>query len=477
MPVKKNRNSSSWSYVIILLFIVLLGVSIILWMKCKQNARACGECGNVELPTCGSDCVCLTIINSDPSELFSAPVFRVYTDQIIEYSKLPRCFLVTNKGNRELFIAFSYAKTGLKGQIGLGFDQYATVFANPNPQYERDLITYSVQLYTYTDVNYWSFNWNNKQGVRIFVTCKSDNNTSLNTWSYKHGTNGIPDPYKLGNPSIGCYLSQSANTPTDLYKIYEYIPTEPVSGETVITGDTLPMFRIDQQTGGNLSKYGFLDGWRAGECFDTYLFGPIFVPLYENFKKYTYGIIRIPVPNVYVGPYCPLNERLDLNYFSLSTSYDPNLTPDVLKDRILPFWTVNGRMMKDQVSANGCAYVIWMPVDKIKEADFYEPDNPIPPLVRFELPTTDSEGNPSSPLVINAFVLSLSDYCWIFRYRVPDKDWDGNPDRAKCFETTASNRKILPVELNGWLPTIYGTSAGNFDEFLAHIKTKSGDLV
>jgi hypothetical protein len=174
------------------------------------------------------------------------------------------------------------------------------------------------------------------------------------------------------------------------------------------------------------------------------------------------------VPNVYKGPYCPLNETLDLNYFSLSTSYDPNLTPAELQQRILPFWTVNGRMMKDHMSTNGVAYVIWMPVHDIKQLDIYQKDplNPLAPILSFDVTPTAS----TDPMTVNAFILGKSDYCWIFRYRVPNIEWRGSPDHALCFETTQANRPIRPAELGGWLPSIQGTNATSLSEFMDFLK-------
>lgn len=464
--MKGEKISMTAKYIFRFIMIVLfVAIFIIVYLLLSKK---CNECKTIEttLPKCDKNCVQLSIVNSDPSELFSAPVFRVYTDQIVDLSKLPRCFMTTNKGIRELFIAFAYTKTGLKGQIGLGFDQYAIVFANPNPQYERDLVTNSVELFFYTDVNYWSFNWNNKQGVRIFITCKNSNETSMNTWSYQNGTTIIPDPFKAANSTIGCYLTNSS---TENKYVRTEIKPSPLSGEEVIKRKDLPIFRIDQQTGGNLSKYGFLDGWRAGECFNTYLFGPIFVPLHQDFTEYDYGIIRIPVPNVYTGPYCPLDQDLDLNYFSLSTSYDPNLKPEELQKRVLPFWTVNGRMMKDNVNENGCSYVIWMPVEDIKSLSIYNPTDPMAPILQFNVPNPEN----NEPMLVNAFILGKSDYCWIFRYRTPNPNWEGNPDNAHCSLTTFPNPPIQQKELNNWLPIIAGTSATSLDEFLSFIPTQT----
>lgn len=472
--MSKKSNNKLFTFIIVSLFILLFIITIVFFLK----KCICNGPPETKLPSCDSGCVRLSIVNSDPTELFSAPVFRVYADQIVSLDKQPKCYLTTNKGVRELFTAFSYAKTGLKGQIGLGFDQYALVFANPNPQYEQDLVTYTVELYLYTDINYWSFNWNNKQGVRIFITSKSNNDTCFKDWSYTYKNNVIPDPFTKNNNSIGCYLGwKPKHQPQTIF--FDDQPNDIVLRDGPIADFIdLPIWRIDQQTGGNLSKYGFLDGWRGGTCFDTYLFAPIFVPLYKDVRKCNYGIIRIPVPNTYTGPYCPLKNDLDLNYFSVSTSYDPNLTPEALKDRMLPFWTVNGRMMKDHMTENGISYVIWMPVEDINDLLYPDrskprpPPSPIPPMVEVSL--SDNQGN---PVTVKAFVLGKSDYCWIFRYRTANPDWEGNPNNAPCLETTAENY-AQPIEegvdgpLKGWLPIIHGLDVDNYDSFKTALETQ-----
>lgn len=459
--MSKKTNNKLFSFIIVSLFILLFIITIVFFLK----KCICNGPPETQLPSCDSGCIRLSIVNSDPAELFSAPVFRVYADQIVPLDKQPKCYMTTNKGVRELFTAFSYAKTGLKGQIGLGFDQYALVFANPNPQYEQDLVTYTVELYLYTDINYWSFNWNNKQGVRVFITSKNNNDTCFKDWSYNYKNSVIPDPFTNDNNSIGCYLGWKPQP----------IPKTIFTNDNPIDNDLslidLPIFRIDQQTGGNLSKYGFLDGWRAKKCFDTYLFGPIFVPPFADHRGNKYGIIRIPVPNTYTGPYCPLKEDLDLNYFSISTSYDPNLTPAELKTRMLPFWTVNGRMMKELMTENKISYVVWMPTEDINELIKPDPSKPphppstIPPVVEFEV--SDESNN---PVKIQAYVLGYSDYCWIFRYRTPNPEWPGNPNNADCPEKSLDNKRIPVGGLNGWLPTILASTATNAKEFLDSLK-------
>lgn len=469
--MSKKSNNKFFCWVVVSLFILLFVVTVVYFLRTCQ----CNGPSETKLPSCDSGCIRLSIINSDPTELFSAPVFRVYADEIVPREKLPRCFLTTNKGIRELFTAFSYSKTGLKGQIGLGFDQYAMVFANPNPQYEQDLVTHSVELYLYTDVNYWSFNWNNKQGVRIFITCKNNNETCFKDWSYTYNNHVIPDPFAKGNDSIGCYLGWKPQ-PQPQTIFLDDTPSHIVSGDESL--QDIPVFRIDQQTGGNLSKYGFLDGWRAHECFNTYLFGNIFVPGILDFREYKYGIIRFPVPNTYTGPYCPLEEDLDLNYFSVSTSYDPNLSPDELKSRMLPFWTVNGRMMKnlqtemtDSKTGAHLSYVIWMPVEDINELRASLPATypvTLPPVVAFD--QTDADGN---IIKVKAYVLGYSDYCWIFRYRTPNPAWNGNPDHAECFEKSMDNRRIPIDGLSGWVPTIRASkTVTSGKQFLDALKTE-----
>lgn len=471
--MSKKTNNKLFCFIIVSLLILLSIITIVFFLKqCKCNGPP-----ETTLPSCDSGCVRLSIINSDPTELFSAPVFRVYSDQIVPLDKQPRCFLTTNKGVRELFTAFSYAKTGLKGQIGLGFDQYALVFANPNPQYEQDLVTHTVELYLYTDINYWSFNWNNKQGVRIFITDKSNNDTCFKDWSYTYNNNVIPDPFTKGNNTIGCYLGWIPE-PQPQTIFFD----DRQNDYRIILGDdkfqNIDIFRIDQQTGGNLSKYGFLDGWRAEHCFNTYLFGAIFVPPFFDYREYKYGIIRIPVPNTYTGAYCPLSDDLDLNYFSVSTSYDPNLTPEKLKARMLPFWTVNGRMMKklqteskDSQTGAHLSYVIWMPVEDINELIKSLPsDYPttLPPIVEFDQIADDGV----TVIPVRAYVLGYSDYCWIFRYRTPSTVWDGNPDKADCVEKSVENHPIIPEQMKGWLPTILGSKATSSGEFLGLLKTQ-----
>lgn len=457
-----KKTSNIMCFILVCLCIIL-AITTIVFFFLKGS-----PCNGNTLPPCESDCIHLSLKNSDPKELFSAPVFRVYADQIVSMDKQPRCFMKTNKGVRELFTAFSYAKTGLKGQVGLGFDQYAIVLANPNPQYEQDLVTYSVELYLYTDINYWSFNWNNNQGMRIFVTCKSNNDTCFKDWSYTHSGNIIPDPFTKGNDSIGHYLNWTPKPyPKTVFYDGDIVPGDPSK-----LAD-LPLFRIDQQLGGNLSKYGFLDGWRAHKCFDTYLFAPIFIPGIPDLRRMHYGLIRIPVPKVYTGPYDPLQEDLDVNYFSISTSYDPNLSAEELKDRILPFWTANGRMLeniqseqKDQKTSAHLSYVMWVPATDLKELIKASPstDPAIPPIV--ECDTLDSQGN---SVRIKAYVLGYSDYCWIFRYRTPNPEWAGSPEHTRCVETVRENGPI--VDETGWIPRIKMSDADSLTEFLGMVKS------
>lgn len=476
--MKSTTLITSKRMMMILLFLILLLSSIITVWAIRTRCHCDGDNNHpppAVLPSCEDGrCVHLSIKNSDTGALFSAPVFRVYKDTIVPIDKLPRCFMKTNKGLRELFIAFSYSKTGLKGQIGLGFDQYAIVMANPNPQYEKDLVTESLEVFFYTDVNYWSFNWNRNDGMRVFITCKSgpDNETPLKEWVYSHKKQPIPDPYTLGNSSLGCYLSGTGGddaTKRTKQQIVYFDPSKP----PIIPDHRLhylPIFRIDQQTGGNLSKYGFLDGWRARECFNTYLFGPIFVPSYRAFRDYKYGIIRIPVPGVYDTAACPIRDEYDVSYFSLSTSYDPNLSSEDLKKRLLPFWTVNGRMLKQIQNDRGVAYVIWAQKEDIEP--LIDPANPdVPPVVEATLTVHDH------PIKIRAFVLGWSDYCWIFRYRTPNPAWEGSPDNAPCYEEVAENRPINPVVMKGTLPTILGSESPSFSEFLSSLSPHSALLL
>mmetsp|Transcript_47434 Transcript_47434/g.60917 ORF Transcript_47434/g.60917 Transcript_47434/m.60917 type:complete len:131 (-) Transcript_47434:61-453(-) len=102
--------------------------------------------------------------------------------------------------------------------------------------------------------------------------------------------------------------------------------------------------------------------------------------------------------------------------------------------------------------ANSYFYIFFAPPDEVREyAESTQPGG-----LQSTPPKYEWGG-------YKGYLLGLPDFAFIFRYRVNNPNWPGNPENAPCYPIALLNQPITNIG-DGWLPEIYGD---NFDSFAA----------
>ena len=379
----------------------------------------------------------LIVQNKDSSlPKWSNVIFRIYKDTMTTTEdQLSRI----TYGQFTFPLYYWYYKNSFEeGQKNNAYDQYAIAYALRKPVTIR-----SVQATNLTNINYWSLNFTDDNSVsttNYYVSGKSP--SPLFPTTYKNNSVQVPDPFADGSPTTSCYTLQlqrrqcrQLRTESVYFIDLNYIVEN--------VGNIVSVYRPDKESSDLIGKYG--DDYVPGTCLTTYLIAPVYSTQFSQFPDYNYGQIKITLGNIYTTNGCQTQQEFDAQYFSVSSTQDPNIT----FDEYLPFWTVNARMLRSIANDAGEAYVFWAPFDVVKERK----QNP--------RPTDTVTAAYEPPLIVGTngekgYLLQKSTYMYIFRYRDANPAWQGAPSNAPCYDYTSENKPIT-TELGPYVPLLEGS--------------------
>jgi hypothetical protein len=405
----------------------------------------------------------LKITNSNGSLPFYTPVFRIYKDTITESENLPS---VIRNGNNPFAFYFSYypnptgnsyTNNHILGQTDNNdFDQYAIYFVLSFNQ----LINWTqLDIMNLGGVNYFSMNFEvvpnvfyYNSGPNNFVTCLRQAVTSSPTplvppysftYNYYDSSGNIKNPFQPGNTATSCFASglvQGQQTNAD--------NAPGISPPADITFERLPVSFANAESGLGVYRPSKNNSTPWDDCFVTNLCAPTYLYIQmQGFSSLKYGMITIKTPDVYIGTECVDFYKYDVLYYSVSCILD-HTNPNV-NNLLLPFWTVNGRMLSGIKTKDGYAYIVWAPHDEV----VYRKANPQPGDIvtkDYEPPiVTTKDGN-------YAYLLQQSDYYYNFRFQEANPNWEGNPVNAQCYNSDTTNQPISN-QLGTWCPQVQGS--------------------
>lgn len=273
-----------------------------------------------------------------------------------------------------------------------------------------------------------------------------------------------PNPYVVGDLSTVSYYTVNESNKGHIQLKEE--EEERKQHVPFIIGDNssslpLSVYRLDAA----LSKLVQPDGHSDTKCSGSYLFSSLYNnPQIASCEKtdlkplYNYAIMKVTIPytfNVFDDNEQTFNDY-DARYFSVSShlcSSDLNNT--------LPFWSVNTRMMSDFLnktsleSANEPFYLFFAPIDDVRN---YASES-----------SNQGELTSTPPVfewgIYQGFLLAIPDFNFIFRYRVPNSNWLGNPDRSPCYKAPQVNQPVSNISTE-WVPEIFGDNFDSFEQFV-----------
>ena len=140
----------------------------------------------------------------------------------------------------------------------------------------------------------------------------------------------------------------------------------------------------------------------------------------------------------------------DARYFSVGAHV---CTAHSQGDALLPWWTVNARMLEASADSDGFAHVFFLPPDDARALQAAQ--------------ARDTWDAPALAWGERAGrVLGVPDFGVLLRYRVPSPGWEGSPANAPCFATPEMNQPLAEGALGDFTPELFGCDYGSLDEFL-----------
>lgn len=419
------------------------------WFRSLQNPPVLGNAGATNVMD--------MVIRPVETLSANACIGKIYCDVLNPELVQNAQFLISTVRGFQLFLPvdFSYLTSGFIGQTQ-NKDQYAMYFALYLEGTTTGVLNIPRVDVSYVNtVNYVSF----LSGVRVGTMANTDINYATNCMEpdveFEDSDQLIPNPYMPGNKSPACYPLQSTygTYPTplpleaDIWDVALPNPTNPTTGQVYV-------YRVDKLN----SETRFAGEEPNKGCLTTYLFSTFLTDINNcgniDDSYFRYGVMRIKVPNTYdsTSP-CGAMQSYDTLYYSVSSHQCKGTSGDDL----LPYWTVNARMMKSTPSEEpGYVYVFWGPVDVVRELKRQQ--SGANPLDNYWEPPIAQWGNR------RGYMLGMATLAFFFRYKAPDTDWQGWPGNAPCYDTPAQNLPITD-QLGDWCPQLYGQTFASYEEF------------
>lgn len=352
-------------------------------------------------------------------------------------------FIDDNEINSAWIFRYNYEGYPYGGSY-LGFDQFAQYLAfNLSNEYTKDKKSFTLSLTApFQKVAYLSLTVYNdemilKEGSPTPVAFGKQETTidsDLVT------INGDPNPYMYGNRSVMSYISlniseSEKHTKTTITKPTISTRRQPtVHDDSLLVGQT-PLYRLDKYS----SHLDVADDIAEDGCSKAYLFG------YKTNTDQEMFIVRMKVPFTFFRDYSPSQpdmvfDSYQTRYFSVSANQYTEEDTDM---NTLPlYWTVNSRMLRKYMDADGYAYVFLSP-------------NSFTLSLAAEQVTSPTEPPVMTWGKYTGFVLGDPSYALILRYRAPNIAWEGSPEHAKCYSTPQQAQPIHSNELGEYTPEVF----------------------
>ena len=279
-----------------------------------------------------------------------------------------------------------------------------------------------------------------------------------------------PNPYLEGNPSSVFYYAvppaAAAAVPSaakvaakSSSSVARRAGAEEVSTTAVSAGlkGSVPVYRLDK----TMTKISQPDGHSDSGCSSAYLFANLYLTPYEGLLKacerrdvkYTHGIVKVQIPKTFdvFDDDNVLFEDYDTRYFSVGAHLCD-------KAGVLPFWTVNTRLMAKYLNlsvadaAGKSFYIFFAPSETVRSVALSQ----FGPSLS-SVPPTFSWGG------FSGYLLAAPDFAFIFRYRSPSASFGGNPENSPCFDDPFKNEPVSG--LGEWAPQIFGDNFRTLEEF------------
>ena len=216
-----------------------------------------------------------------------------------------------------------------------------------------------------------------------------------------------------------------------------------------------------------------------------------------------YLLLRVRLPRVFVRSddeppdavfghqQANKSTEYESRYWSVSSHYSYTY-PDPPPVLIANWWTVNARQLSPYLNEEvhgeesggqrragskqtkmAVATVFFLPPDEALALQQAQ-DLPTwaPPALTVNLPlptssTSSSSSSSSTPVVtVTGLVLPRPDFI-VFRYKLPDTDFEGSPARAPCYAIPQTNRPLRPTAMGLFTPEILG--CGNHTGLVAFV--------
>lgn len=335
---------------------------------------------------------------------------------------------------------FVYSPSYSDGSEYLGFDQYAQYYTVGIPYKKHALdskvvITGPVQQVAYLSATLYSDDSRTGKVTQTTILDKE-------MMTEDNGCN----PYIEGNPSIFSYPSTSQptlfkniNSSLDATRFLQHQSLNKLSKALVNTdiSGSIPVFRLDKES----SEEDSTDDIAPDGCSRAYL-----VAYKSEDQKIV--ILRIKVPTTFIDSNNPdkIFGKYQTRYLSVGSH---RTNPQGPSDKLLTYWAVNARMLKDYMDEDGYAYVFFAPNSYTNDLAIQQNTPPTQPPVM-------TWGR------YKGYLLGEPDFAIILRYRDPDSSWKGSPENAICYATYNEVKPVTKEELGEYTPEIYADTMEHF---------------
>lgn len=434
--------------------IVLLAILILL-LKCLPPKKCRDDSAD-------DDSLSVTIIPGeiDYSATPDAVPFicvKIYSDTLDPSFSDIKITANTRNGYKIPLLLFFDANTPYEylGEVyGLDMDQYAHYFVMLFPGGSQFS---SIQISHINHVNYLNVIIADFNTQKFFATFHGDSKAC----HYQYHNKEVKNPFIVGNRPTNSYplVSKGPESP-HYFRFLRFVSRDywfvkmTTLPEKVLPGffdqntGKIGVYRVDLQ-----SSKDFVPEELKNTCFPDYLFSSVQYrqSLPKRFCSDDYvshGIIRVRLPFGYDST----NQRraefidYDVNYYSISFYVSDRIrNPD-----LLPFWTVNLRMLRNYADNEGYSYIFWAPYKDVR-ARLKDASQKTPPIIQWGHRKGYLCQTPTGKI--------------IFRYKNLRKGWQGSPKNAICYPNYEANKPIQD-QLHDWCPSIYGQTFSDYDEFI-----------
>ena len=113
-------------------------------------------------------------------------------------------------------------------------------------------------------------------------------------------------------------------------------------------------------------------------------------------------------------------------------------------------------MLEETMDEHRVAHVFWAPRQELRRHGWGEQSTP--PIVTWKnIKGKNDKG----------YLLDTPTYLFIFRYKAPQEDWEGNPANMPCHFSDTGPRGNPPVPPGEWVPALYGENFASLEDMLA----------